>query len=127
MCIEILYIGMQQYYELDGSGVLTVFHRPDSVSFNKEHTGGASVDRFDKLRDLYDGSLEQIKVKEFEIVLELTKLDSGGLEVYIESVTDNTTVELSSDQFDTIIDCLGSGTEDVGYDVESVDRDGNRS
>lgn len=115
---------MQQYYDTGGL-TLSVFHRPDQVSFDVEHVGGGSLDDIQKLKDLYEGKLNSIKLKDRGTV-ELTKTDDGGLHLYIDGRRENE-YTLTPEQFDTLVACLGSGDNSVGYDVESVDRDGNRN
>lgn len=114
---------MQQYYELE-EGTLTVFHRPDQVSFDREHFGGGVIEDLDKLRGLYEGDLDQLLIKD-RSTMKLTRTKENKLHIHIDGRRE-TEFELTSDQFDTLIESLGSGDDSVGYDVESVGFDGDR-
>lgn len=115
---------MQQYYSLEDGGTLTVFHRQDQVSFDREHFGGGVIEDLDRLRSLYEGELQQILIKDRSTV-EFSRTDEDGLHIYIDGRRE-TEFDITPEQFDTLIDCLGSGDDSVGYDVEGVGRDGVR-
>lgn len=149
---------MQQYFDIEsGSGILTVFHTEDKVSFDVEHYGGFSMPD-NTLKSFLSGDDDSLTVitnpaeehpslaedrpslypDEDKEVGELVKHDDGSLQVDIYyDEGDTLTVELTPGQTDTLEGSITVGEverwhidddEHTGrYPVESVSRDGDRN
>lgn len=119
---------MQQYYDVDnGGGTLTAFHTDDGVSLDMEHFGTVFVEDTTALRGLQSGQKETMTVDNSRqrSTAEMERRDDGGVTIHIDGRR-NVSVQLSPEQFSTLIDSLGEGDSSVGYAVESVGRDGVR-
>lgn len=142
---------MQQYFDIEsGSGTLTVFHTPDSVSFDVEHYGNFKMDDTTLLEFLqdtassltvYHNAAEEypelaerrpnLYTDEDEQVAELEKQDDGSLQIDIQTGQKYVTVTLTPEQTETLEDSINLGEveryEDGQYPVESVGKDGVRN
>lgn len=138
---------MQQYFDVEeGSGILTIFHTEDKVSFDMEFYGGYSINAEELLTFLQSDSIT-FKVTQDERVRpsfkDLSDVQVGTLEKNPDgslTVKINTSkissekrpvnIELTQEQVETLEDSITVGDverlEDGKYPVESVSKTGER-